>query len=139
MNFHRLKAGFMTLDIRTFDIDGVIAINRKIGGLRPDPHDVIITGRSFEEREETMIMLERRQIYNKVMFNDLPFDEKTRESSGYHKANCIKALFSAGYNVVAHFEDDEIQAAVIRQECKDVPVIMIVHDLTEKENVRHYA
>lgn len=124
--------------IRTFDIDGVVLINKEIGGLRPDQDDVIITGRSFEEREETEAMLARRGITNKVMFNDLPYDEKTRESSGYHKAECIKALFSAGYTVTAHFEDDEIQAAVIRQECKDVPVIMVVHDLTEKENVRHH-
>ena len=125
-------------NIRTFDIDGVCFINSTIGGLRPDPDDVIITGRSFEEREETEAMLARRGITNKVMFNDLPYDEKTRESSGYHKSECIKALFSAGYTVTAHFEDDEIQAAVIRQECKDVPVIMVVHDLTEKENVRHH-
>jgi hypothetical protein len=27
---------------------------------------------------------------------------------------------------------------VIRKECPDVPVIMIVHDLTEKENKRNY-
>jgi hypothetical protein len=83
-------------------------------------------------------MLARRGITNKVMFNDLSFDEKTRESSGEHKANCIKALFSAGYIVTAHFEDDEIQANVIRKECPDVPVIMVVHDLTEKENKRNY-
>ena len=128
----------MKKNIRTFDIDGVIAINKVIGGLRPDPDDVIITGRSFEEREETTVMLHRRGIMNKVMFNDQPFTEKTRESSGMHKANCIKALFSAGYNVTAHFEDDEIQSKVINQECPEVPVIMVVHDLSNKENVRHY-
>ena len=125
------------MKIRTFDIDGVIAINKEIGGLRPDENDVIITGRSFEERDYTIAMLERRGIMNKVMFNDCTYDEKTREGSGEHKANCIKALFSAGYSVVAHFEDDEIQAAVIKRECPEVPVIMIVHDLTEKENCRH--
>ena len=86
----------------------------------------------------TKYMLAKRGITNKVMFNDLPFDEKTRESSGEHKANCIKALFSAGYVVTAHFEDDDVQANVIRKECPDVPVIMIVHDLTEKENKRNY-
>ena len=128
----------MKKNIRTFDIDGVIAINKIIGGLRPDPDDIIITGRSFEEKEETMVMLHRRGILNTVLFNDQTFEDKTRESSGYHKANCIKALFSAGYNVTAHFEDDEIQAKVINQECPEVPVIMIVHDLSNKENVRHY-
>jgi nicotinic acid phosphoribosyltransferase len=124
--------------IRTFDIDGVVWINKDVKGLRPDPDDIIITGRSYEEREETEAMLAKRGIKNKVMFNDLPFEEKTRETAGEHKANCIKALFSAGYQVTAHFEDDEVQAAVIMRECPDVPVIMIVHNLTEKENKRNY-
>jgi hypothetical protein len=127
-----------SMKIRTFDIDGVTFINPEIGGLRPDPDDVIITGRSYEEREETETMLAKRGIQNKVMFNPLPFNEKTRETAGLHKANCIKALFSSGYKVTAHFEDDDVQANVIRLECPEVPVIMIVHDLTEKENVRHY-
>jgi hypothetical protein len=127
------------LKIRTFDIDGVCFINKDIKGLRPDDGDVIITGRSYEERDETEAMLAKRGITNKVMFNDLPFDEKTRESSGEHKANCIKALFSAGYVVTAHFEDDEIAIAIINRECPDVPVIHIVHNLSNKENQRHYV
>ena len=63
------------MKIRTFDIDGVIMINKEIKGLRPDDGDVIITGRSFEEREETEAMLFKRGITNKVMFNDLSFDD----------------------------------------------------------------
>ena len=129
----------MTKRIRTFDIDGVIAINREIGGLRPDPNDVIITGRSYEEREETEIMLARRNITNKVIFNDLPYDQKTRESSGEHKAKTIRALQAAGYTVLAHFEDDEIAIGIINKECPDVPVIHIVHNLSNKENQRHYV
>lgn len=127
----------MKKTIRTFDIDGVIFINPEIGGLRPDPDDIIITGRSFEEKKETEYMLFRRGIFNTVMYNDLPFDQKTRENAGLHKSNCIKKLFDNGYKVLAHFEDDEIQAAIIKEQCPDINLIMIVHNLTEKENVRH--
>lgn len=125
------------MDIRTFDCDGVVFINKAIGGLRPEPNDVIITGRSYEEIPETVKMLEKRCIYNQVFYNPLKFEQKTRESSGVHKAGTIKWLEKQGYNVLCHFEDDEVQAAVIRKECPDVPIIMIMHDLTEKENVRN--
>lgn len=126
-----------TRQINTFDIDGVIYINKDVGGIYPGPNDVIITGRSFEEIPETEKMLYNRGIYNQVFFNCLQFNDKTRESSGKHKANTIKNLQCHGYKVMCHFEDDEIQAAVIRKECPDINVIMIVHDLTNKENVRH--
>lgn len=125
------------MKIRTFDCDGVVYINPEIGGLRPEPNDVIITGRSFEERPETERMLALRSINNQVFYNSLPFDEKTRESSGEHKARTIKVLQTSGITITAHFEDDPVQAAVIRRECPDVPIIMIIHNLTELENVRH--
>lgn|SRR5574343_210598 len=123
--------------ISTFDIDGVIFISPEVGGVHPGPNDVIITGRSFEEQPETERMLHRRGIYNNVLYNPLPFDQKTRETSGHHKARCIKGLQDVGYEVVCHYDDDEIQAAIIREECPGVNLVMLVHDLTEKENVRH--
>lgn len=121
----------------TFDIDGVIYLNKEIGGLYPGPNDVIITGRSIEEEPETKKMLHARGIHNQVYFNPLPFNQKSRESSGEHKAAVINSLITLGFTVGCHFEDDEIQAAVIRKKCPMIPVVMVVHDLTTKENVRH--
>ena len=123
--------------INTFDIDGCIFINSEIGGIHPGPEDVIITGRSYEESPETEAMLLKRGIHNKVFYNSKRFDEKTRESSGEHKAVVIRRLLDAGYKVKAHFEDDPIQASVIKAKVPEVEIIMIVHQLTELENVRH--
>jgi hypothetical protein len=114
-----------------------VCINKEVGGIHPGPDDIIITGRSFEEVRETKRMLLARGITNRVFFNRAKFDEKTRESSGLHKAETIKKLQKRGYTIMCHFEDDEIQAAVIRRECPGVAVVMVVHDLTNKENVRH--
>lgn len=125
--------------INTFDIDGVITV-----GLYPGPNDVIITGRSFEEAAETYAMLHSKKIFNPVFFNPLPFDKKTRQSSGEHKAKIIAGLLSAGTKVKIHFEDDEVQKEAIEHQLREkfddehgVTVVHIVHDLTEKENVRN--
>ena len=117
--------------INGFDIDGVISI-----GIHPGPDDVIITGRSFEESKETLEMLRGRGINNKVFFNPLKYDDKTRESSGDHKASVINGLLDQGIKIEKFFEDDEIQKAKI-EENTQVAVIHVVHDLTNKENQRH--
>lgn len=126
------------LEINSFDCDGVIYLNSKVSGVNPGRScDVIITGRSVEEKPETLKMLSARRIDNHVFFNPLPFEQKTRESSGIHKGNTINMLRHLGVKVVCHFEDDPIQAAEIKKLCPDVHVIMLVHDLTTLENVRH--
>jgi len=117
--------------INGFDIDGVISI-----GIYPGPNDVIITGRSFEESKETLAMLRGRGINNKVYFNPLKYDQKTRTSSGEHKASVINGLANSGITIEKFFEDDEIQKAKIEQNT-EVAVIHVVHDLTNKENERH--
>ena len=122
--------------IQSFDIDGVIFINQDIPGLTPKENDVIITGRSFEEEEETLKMLRDKGINNKVFFNPLRFKDKTRESSGIHKANTIFRLNADGYDIGVHYEDDEIQIREIKIR-NDVEVIHIHHNLSEKENIRH--
>ena len=94
--------------LNTFDCDGVIFINDEVGGVHPGPYDIIITGRSFEEIPETKEMLRSRGIYNRVFFNRCKFDDKTRASSGLHKAETIKRLEKLGYFIMCHFEDDEI-------------------------------
>jgi hypothetical protein len=126
--------------MNSFDIDGVITI-----GLFPGPNDVLITGRSFEESEETYAMLRSKGIKNAVFFNKLPFDKKCRKSSGTHKGKTIIDLIESGNKISAHFEDDEIQKEEIESQLFQhfgpalggVTVVHIKHDLTEKENVRN--
>jgi len=122
--------------MNSYDIDGVVFINNEIGGLYPGPNDIIITGRSYEEMEETTAMLHSRGIYNNVYYNQIKFAEKTRQTSGFHKAWTLNRLLNDGVMIHGHFEDDEIQAEVIEINCPRIKVIRIVHDLTEKENVR---
>jgi len=127
----------MSKVINTFDIDGVIFMGKGIGGVYPGPDDFIITGRSVEESKYTWEMMEEKGITNYIFFNPLPYDQKTRESSGSHKAKTINNLRRGGYIVNIHFEDDPIQADVIRRECPEVNVVLLVHDLVEKENIKH--
>jgi len=122
--------------INTYDIDGVIYMGDKFEGLTPEPRDYIITGRSYEEYDYTIAMLQGRDIYNKVFFNPIAFDKKTRESSGEHKATIINGLLAIGVKIGLHFEDDEVQAEIIER-LTPVKVVRIVHDLVEKENVWH--
>lgn len=123
--------------INSFDLDGVVTI-----GIYPGPNDVLITGRSFEEARETYTMLRQRGINNPVFFNPRPFDKKDRKSSGTHKGQTIRQLIQNGVQIHTHFEDDEIQKAEIERvlntsSITGVTVVHVVHDLTEKENVRH--
>lgn len=121
-----------TKEVNGFDCDGVITV-----GLYPGPDDVIITGRSFEEKHETYALFGIKNISNQVYFNPLKFEEKTRKTSGEHKAQTILSLLEAGVRVVNFFEDDPIQWTIIEAQCPWVNVVHVVHDLTEKENVRH--
>lgn len=123
------------MQIASFDIDGVIFNGHGVPGIYPGPQDIIITGRSHEEMPETLKMLLSRGIKNKVYFNPLPFDEKTRATSGLHKAMTINKLISEGLNIVSHYEDDPIQAHAIK---KLTPVFVIAVDnpLVQKENRR---
>ncbi|NNK82869.1 MAG: hypothetical protein HKO92_07085 [Flavobacteriaceae bacterium] len=124
------------MKINSFDIDGVIYMG-KYDGLYPNKNDIIITGRSFEEEEETIRMLKRKGINNKVYFNPLPFDKKTRKSSGEHKAKVLSSLIEDGMDIGIHFEDDYIQGCVIEKSVPQINVVLVNHNLVEKENVRH--
>ena len=110
-----------------FDIDGVISV-----GIFPGPNDIIITGRSFEEQDDTMEYLSNLNIPPiPVFFNTVKFDEKSRVQSGQHKARLINGL-----GITRFFEDDEIQIQEILKENPTVEIVHIKHELTEKENVR---
>ena len=120
----------------SFDIDGVIFMD-KFNGVYPGLNDVIITGRSKEEKTETEVMLKSKGITNKVYYNKLPFNKKTRESSGRHKGQTLLYLEKMGMRFGIHYEDDPVQAAIIRKMMPHINVVLLQHDLVEKENVRH--
>jgi hypothetical protein len=120
--------------IASFDIDGVINME-KYPGVYPGPNDVLITGRSIEEKEETLAMLKDKGITNDVFFNQVRFADKTRKTSGQHKGRTIQMLRDEGYDIVIHYEDDKIQADEIVKIAK-VKVVLLQHELVEKENVR---
>lgn len=109
-----------------FDLDGVISI-----GIYPNENDVIITGRSFEESEETIKYLKSLGIYNNVFYNSVSFNEKTPENSGIHKAKYINLL-----GIKRFFEDDEDQIKEIKKRCPDVEIIHIIQNIEPKYNVR---
>ena len=120
--------------MKTFDIDGVICMGNWVG-VRPSPGDVIITGRSYEEADETNAFLHSNGITNQVYYNPVKFEDKSRESSGEHKAVIISRLITDGQEVLCHFEDDEVQAQIIERKT-GLPVVLLKHNLVNKENVR---
>lgn len=122
--------------ISSFDIDGVIFLQDSLPGLTPSKQDIIITGRSKDEIAETSKMLLCRGIRNPVFYNPLPFEAKTRETSGQFKADTINRLREEGYPIAIHFDDDPVQIEIIKASTP-IHVIEIRHELTEKENVRH--
>jgi hypothetical protein len=129
------------MESRSFDIDGVIYVGHTIPGLRPGMMDVIITGRSYEEKTETLAMLEHMGIYAPVYFNPRGYEEKTRESSGQHKAATIRKLRDNGTNIVFHVEDDPIQAEIIQKAVPEIIVFLFTPQsgipVVNLENQRH--
>jgi len=121
--------------INSFDIDGVIFMG-DYDGVYPGKDDIIITGRSIEEESETLAMLKSKGITNKVYMNPLPFDKKSRKSSGIHKGNTLFDLEKNGISVGIHFEDDPIQAEEINKIMPNINVVLLQHNIIEKENVR---
>jgi hypothetical protein len=123
--------------INTYDIDGVIYLGKDITGVYPGPDDIIVTGRSYEESEYTLEMLQSRGILNRVVFNPLPFNEKSRETSGKHKGLVIKNLIEQGHEHGVHFEDDPVQIQEIRRIVPEVRIVHLVSNLVELENKWH--
>ncbi len=121
----------------SFDIDGVINMDN-FNGVYPGKDDIIITGRSKDERPETEAMLKSKGITNNVYYNPIPFDQKTRLSSGRHKGHTLFYLEQSGMRFGIHYEDDPVQAEVIKKMMPHINVVLLQHDLVEKENVRHY-
>lgn len=126
----------MIQKINSFDCDGVITL-----GLYPGPNDIIITGRSYEEKDETLKYFANKNIHNKVFFSPHKFNEKTRIKSGIHKGNTILNLFNNDILVNIHFDDDieqinEIQKIIQRFGLKTNVVYINHNGLEELENMR---
>ncbi len=102
--------------MKGYDCDGVIT-----KGVRPEkPDDVIITGRSFQESVETYALLRRLNIFNAVYFNPIPLDDCHPALSGEWKATMINKL-----HIDVFYEDEELQANIIRKNCPNVTVEMV--------------
>lgn len=126
--------------ICSYDIDGVLYNGPGMPAMRPGRNvDVIVTGRSVDEKEETKDYLHSRGIYNVVFMNPTPFDKKTREGSGLHKASVINDIngHNKFFTIAIHYEDDPVQAAVIRKRCPGVTVIELSNPLVELSNRRN--
>jgi hypothetical protein len=117
--------------ISIFDFDGVIYFGDNQPGVRPGPDDILITGRSFQEREKTEAWCKKFGITNQIFFSQVPEKLKTREISGYHKAITLRELLKT-YSINLFFEDDPIQKEIIEAMVPDVRVVHLVHELTEK-------
>ena len=127
--------------INIFDCDGVICMGTgstaPLGLIPTSDNDLIVTGRSYQESEETLAWLHSQGIFNRVIFNSLPFDAKTRTTSGVHKAGVMKALLEMGQEIGFYYEDDPIQFNVVKKYLPDIKGVLLQHDFTEKENVSH--
>jgi hypothetical protein len=119
------------MKISSFDIDGVLYLGKEYSAIKPNPDDIIITGRSIEESKKTLDFLHSRGIYNQVYFNPVPCSEKTREKSGKWKADCLRMLINSGLDIALHFEDDPIQWAIL-EEC--VPEVSLVKVISKSEH-----
>ncbi len=114
------------MKINTFDIDGVIYFGEKVTGVRPCDGDIIITGRPFSDREETIKMLESRSIYNTVFMNPLSRGDNPhygRKASGIWKGHMIQYLKDLGYEIGIHFEDDPVQIKEIEKRHPDLSIV----------------
>lgn len=125
------------MKINTYDIDGVIYLGPTLRGVYPGEGDHIVTGRSVDESEYTLEMLQDRGIFNVVHFNPLPFDQKTRESSGIHKARTIQKLIRQGYEHGVHFEDDPVQIEAMKKILPDIVIVHVASNLVDLENKWH--
>lgn len=117
-----------------FDFDGVVSL-----GITPTPGDVIITGRCIDETEEVYNVLRSRGcLWTRVFFNPMLLKdrgnhtEEARTYSGKHKANIIQKLKEEKIEVVRFFEDDELQASIIKEAHPEIEIVMVVSNLVEK-------
>lgn len=101
-----------------FDIDGVIT-----AGVHPyGEQTYIVTGRPHHDAKKTIEFLHELCIFNAVYFNPSHWRDITPESSGEWKAFMVYSL-----RIEEFFEDDPIQAEVIRRRNPNCIVHMVVN------------
>ncbi len=113
------------------DFDGCVYFSKDSIGLRPGPNDIIVTGRSFEEKEKTEAWCKKFGIANRIIYSQVPEHLKTREISGYHKAITLREL-SKTYKIERFYEDDPIQWEILESMVPEIPIVHLVHSLTRK-------
>lgn len=114
--------------IFAYDFDGVVSI-----GIFPrNENDIIITGRSIEEKETVLCYLKKNKIKSNVYFNNISLKNrgnhslKSRLCSGKHKSETIKNIKKDGIIVERFFEDDAIQLEVIKKNHPKLDVVYII-------------
>jgi len=109
----------MNKSINVYDFDGVTSI-----GVTPRIGDIIVTGRCFDECDVVFNYLKNYGLQDKipVYFNPIQYATRgqgtdfSRTKSGQHKARIVKSLIENGVSIGYFFEDDPIQAAIIKEE-----------------------
>lgn len=116
-----------------FDFDGVISI-----GIHPGPYDVIITGRTLEEKEHVQDILKSRGIDCPIYFNPVTLEfrgtgtDHSRRCSGKHKGHTLLSFKLKNNPIDVFFEDDEVQIEEILKLVPDQKIAHIVSDLVIK-------
>jgi hypothetical protein len=104
-----------------YDIDGVLT-----AGVRPVEPYIIISGRNKEQFQDTTDMLWNLGITGPVYLR--PFGgEGQRELSGMWKAWMISTA-----KVTTFYEDEDLQADIIRHACPDCKVVMVRNGIPEQ-------
>ena len=111
-----------------YDFDGVVSA----GQYTPKVGDIILTGRCYHECDVVYEYLIDNQISGvAVFFNPMHINHRgnhtlgSRTLSGKHKANVIKQLKLNGCEIGKIFEDDPVQAKIIRISCIDVDIVNV--------------
>ena len=113
--------------INSYDLDGVVIMSEPYIGLTPAVDDIIITGRSYTQKDETLKILRGRGINNFVYFNPMSRSDPLycRGASGNWKSKVIESLLNMGIHVEMHFEDDPLQIERIEERVTKCKVVKI--------------
>lgn len=99
-----------------YDFDGVLTKKN----FYPTEQGVIITGRSYQEKESVYNNLEEQGIDMPVYFSPVPISEKDYKTSSNHKIRTIKRL-----NVTEFYENEKHQYERIKKQCPNVKLHLI--------------
>lgn len=116
----------MSNSVTAYDFDGVVyAGDGKEGPMRPSEGDFIVTGRSWEEAQETNQWLHSHGIYVPVYYRPGSYDDLTVKSSRQWKAHVLAQIQPDRF-----IEDNEEIAEYIRRRF-DLDVIHCTKSGTE--------